>query len=245
MRSLRRIVGKTLRRLGLTRTRPAPAGAGTVAARPAATWTFPEGGGSFDQRVEVFRSLLGLFPPGRLVDLACGTGIFSIAAQEMGWDVTAIDARTERMPMTPGIMWLQQDIREADVAGYDVITLLGLLYHLELSDQLDLLRRCSSSVTILDTHHSLRPTHREGGYMGHTFRELPPDREAQLAATPTAAWATRRRSGPRSPSCADARGLRLWERCSRWSRRTWRTARCILLASRRQPRGAEVAPAGT
>jgi hypothetical protein len=188
MRPLRRSAGSIARRLGLRRPRPAPAPAPAGDPRPSITWTFPAGGGSFDQRVEVFRSLLGLFPPGRLLDLACGTGIFAIAAHDMGWDVTASDARTERMPMTPGIAWVQQDVRDVDVSGYDVVTVLGILYHLELPDQLDLLRRCSRTITILDTHHSLRPTHFEGGYAGHTFRELPEGREEELAATPTAAW---------------------------------------------------------
>jgi hypothetical protein len=151
-------------------------------------WVHPVDGGAFDHRVQVFRELLSLFPPGRLVDLACGTGVFSIAASEMGWDVTAVDARTERMPMTPGISWVQQDVRTVEVQGYDVVALLGLLYHLELPDQLDLLRRCSGKVTILDTHHSLRPTHLDQGYAGHTFHELPVGREEDLASTPTAAW---------------------------------------------------------
>ena len=44
---------------------------------------------------------------------------------------------------------------------------MGLLYHMELADQLDLLRRCSGTVTILDTHHSNAPTHLEAGYRPH------------------------------------------------------------------------------
>lgn len=90
--------------------------------------------------------------------------------------------------MTPGIDWVRHDVRSYDVSGFDVIALMGLLYHLELPDQLDLLRRCSSTVTILDTHHSNRPTTIEGGYAGHIFHELPEDKAHQLAATPTAAW---------------------------------------------------------
>lgn len=178
--TLRRTARRVARRLGRQPRKQV--------ARPQIRWRFPEGGGSFDQRVELFRSLLALLPPGRLLDLACGTGIFAIAAHDMGWDVTATDARTGRMPMTPGIRWVQQDVRDTDVAGYDVITILGLLYHLELPDQLDLLRRCSQSVTILDTHHSRKPTHVEGGYAGHTQPELAVGRETELADTPTAAW---------------------------------------------------------
>ena len=123
-----------------------------------------------------------------MIDLACGNGVFSIAAQDMGWNVTAVDARTVRMPMTPGIEWVQQDVRETEVVGYDVVLLMGLLYHMELDDQLDLLRRCSGTVTILDTHHSTAPTHLEGGYAGHTFTELRPDHPTSLEDAPRAAW---------------------------------------------------------
>jgi hypothetical protein len=168
-------------------------------ARPPIAWTHPPNGGSFEQRGQVVRQLLSIVPPGRLVDLACGSGIYSIVAQEMGWQVTAVDARTVRMPMTPGITWVEQDIRETDVTGYDVILLLGLLYHLELPDQLDLLRRCSGAVTILDTHHSNRPTHVEGGYAGHTFGELPEGHDTDLAGTPTAAWGNATSFWPTQP----------------------------------------------
>lgn len=190
MTALRRSAGKVARRLGFRSSQPvaAPAAKAPVPPAPPIAWTHPEGGASFENREAVMRELLALFPPGRLVDLACGTGIYAIAAHEMGWQVTAVDVRTVRMPMTPGITWVEQDIRETDVSGYDVILLMGLLYHLELADQLDLLRRCSGAVTILDTHHSNRPTHVEGGYAGHTFHELPESREAELATTPTAAW---------------------------------------------------------
>ena len=58
----------------------------------------------------------------------------------------------------------------------------------ELDDQIDLLRRCSGTVTILDTHHSTAPTHEEGGYAGHTFREIPEDHPTSLEDSPRAAW---------------------------------------------------------
>jgi hypothetical protein len=181
---IRAFARKAARRLG---PRPAPV-AKKAPARPPIEWTYPSGRGSFEGREAILRGLLVLFPPGRLLDLACGNGMYSIAAQQMGWDVTGVDARTVRMPMTPGITWIEQDVRETDVSGYDVILLMGLLYHLELGDQLTLLRRCSSTVTILDTHHSTSPTHLEDGYAGHTFRELPADHPTELAEAPTAAW---------------------------------------------------------
>jgi hypothetical protein len=157
-------------------------------ARPKIEWRYDTERGGFEGREAILRELLSLFTPGRLLDLACGDGTFSIAAKDMGWEVTGVDARTVRMPMTPGIEWVQQDVRETEIVGYDVVLLMGLLYHMELDDQLDLLRRCSGTVTILDTHHSTAPTHVEGGYAGHTFNELPPDHPTSLEDAPRAAW---------------------------------------------------------
>jgi len=119
----------------------------------------------------IFRDLLSALPPGRLLDLATGHGGFALIGQELGWEVTAVDARTERMPMTPGIEWIQADVRQFPTDGYDVITILGLLYHLELEAQADLLRRCSSTLTVIDTHVSMRPTTLMEGYLGHFFEE--------------------------------------------------------------------------
>jgi SAM-dependent methyltransferase len=143
-----------------------------------------------EDRLTVFRNLLALLPIGRMLDLACGHGKFSLIARDLGWEVTAVDVRTERMPMTPRIDWVQSDVRtfEVDKDRYDCICILGLLYHLELGDQLDLLARCAGVPTIIDTHVALRPDHEEQGYEGTLFREVPGASAEQHAATPTASW---------------------------------------------------------
>ena len=140
-----------------------------------------------ERRLATFRQVLGALPPGRLLDLGAGHGAFSQIGQELGWDVTAVDARTERMPMTEGIRWLQADVRTVDVTGYDCIAILGLLYHLELADQLALLRRCAGTPTILDTHHALHPVVTIDGWQGRIFVEAPVT-PAELAHIPTASW---------------------------------------------------------
>lgn len=124
-----------------------------------------------DVRLEIFQSVLRTLSPGKLLDLGCGHGKFSMLARDLGWDVTGVDARTERMPQASGIEWVQQDVRTFQVDGYDCIAVLGLLYHLEVDDQIDLLRRCSGTTTLIDTHVSLRATHKERGYDGHSFYE--------------------------------------------------------------------------
>lgn len=101
--------------------------------------------------------------------------------------MTAVDARTERMPMTEGIRWIQSDVRTVDVADYDCIAILGLLYHLELKDQLDLLRRCAGTPTILDTHHALHSAITIDGWQGRIFVEADVTPQ-ELAEIPTASW---------------------------------------------------------
>lgn len=131
-------------------------------------------------RLDIFRSILEPMKPGRLLDLGTGHGKFARIAHELGWEVTAVDARTERMPMTAGIEWVQSDVRSFEVRDFEVICLLGIFYHLELGDQLDLLRRCAGSTTILDTHFATRAEVEEKGYQGRYFEEN--------VDAPTASW---------------------------------------------------------
>lgn len=130
------------------------------------------------RRHEVFGQLLGLFQPGRCVDLGTGHGSFARQAATLGWQVTAVDARTERFPSDPQVVWVRADIRETDLSPYDVVLCLGLFYHLTLDDQLDLLQRASGRPMILDTHldhgnhsHALSEQVSTRGFEGRYYRE--------------------------------------------------------------------------
>lgn len=139
-------------------------------------------------RVEIVEDILRSLPRGRMLDMATGHGKFALAAHRLGYEVTAMDARTDRMPMTAGIDWVQGDVRDFPMAGYDVVTILGLLYHLDLPDQIELLRRCPNAVVVVDTHISLEPDSLEAGYLGHYYEE-----RGGLASSwgnPTAFWPT-------------------------------------------------------
>lgn len=140
------------------------------------------------ERVEIFKALLKPLRQGRLLDLATGHGTFALAAHEMGWDITAVDVRTNRMPSVPGIKWVEADVRDLDPSGYDCVANLGLLYHLELSAQLDLLKRCAGTAMILDTHVSLTPEVMEEGYEGSYFDELAGRTENEWRNSGTASW---------------------------------------------------------
>lgn len=143
--------------------------------------------GRHGDRIAIFEGLLSQLPPGRLLDLGTGHGAFALTASELGWAVTAVDARTERMPVAPGVEWVEADIRSFPVEGYDVIAILGLLYHLELKDQVAILESCSHSLTLIDTHVSLRPTTFANGYFGHYFEEKLEDARASWG-NPTSFW---------------------------------------------------------
>jgi len=137
------------------------------------------------RRVAQFAELLGRFPPGRLVDLGAGHGIFARVAADLGWQVTAIDARDERFPDDPRITWVTGDVRDFSSAGdFDVISCLGLWYHLTLEDQRSLAARCAPRPIILDTHVAMRdladhPAHRRrvskmlqrDGFTGRLYHE--------------------------------------------------------------------------
>jgi hypothetical protein len=112
-----------------------------------------EGGG----RTRAFREILRKLDPlaGRtLVDLGCGPCLFAKVARDEGFLVTAVDSRTERIPLPEeldDIFFVQSDVRYFDVRDYDVVAILGLLYHLDLDDQMRLLKKANGSTVIVDT----------------------------------------------------------------------------------------------
>jgi hypothetical protein len=128
--------------------------------------------------MQLFDGLVKAFPPGRLVDLGAGHGAFSQRAADAGWDVTAVDARSTRFVEDDRITWVQQDVREFDLGGFDLILCLGLFYHLTLDDQISLLDRAAGTPMIIDTHvatakptHELSPPVTLQGYRGRFYAE--------------------------------------------------------------------------
>jgi SAM-dependent methyltransferase len=149
----------------------------------------------------IFRALLALLKPGKMLDLGAGKGNFSLSAAELGWAVTAVDARTVRWPDADGeldsaraalirtIRWVQADVREFPIeeGEYDLVCVLGLLHHLEVSDQVSLLKRCSTMPTLLDTRIAKSLVDVEGSYEGMLIREHGETRE-ERDAVPQASW---------------------------------------------------------
>lgn len=129
----------------------------------------------------------------RILDLGCGEGVYAIEAALRGARVVAIDARTERMADgiaiaerhgLDAIDFRQEDVRRVTAAThgrFDVVWLLGLLYHLEAPDALALLRRARAmaQTLVVDTLVAADARDHVDGYDGERVREHadddPPD----------------------------------------------------------------------
>jgi SAM-dependent methyltransferase len=110
------------------------------------------------------------FPKLRILDLGCGEGVYAIEAGLRGADVIALDARTQRMDkgaacaMRHGlrnVRFVQEDVRRVkrEVFGsFDVVYLLGMLYHLDAPDLFPVLENIyslCSGMLVIDTLVSL------------------------------------------------------------------------------------------
>ncbi len=95
-------------------------------------------------RQALFSQLLSLLLTGRLIDLGTGHGTFAVLAADLGWEVTAVDARTERWPDDRRVTWVQGDIRAQKFEEFDVVACLA----------------CSTTFTVRsrENKHSFWPT---------------------------------------------------------------------------------------
>lgn len=128
-------------------------------------------------RVDCFTRIMSAYPGKKtLLDIAAGHCLFSIAAAGLGMKVTAVDARRDRVPgsiESMGIEFIQTDVNspEFEVDSFDVVLLLGILYHLTLEQQIRLVRKCSHTLTILDTRCTGTPKVKVDGYEGILYIE--------------------------------------------------------------------------
>lgn len=153
------------------------------------------------KRNQIFNSLVSPLKPGKMLDLGTGSGVFSLMAADLGWKVTAVDARTVRMPdvdsekeskkaeLIRSVEWIEADVRDFhfEHGEYDLICFLGLIHHLGVKDQLEILRRCSETLTILSARVAPEVVVTEGPYEGSYYYEKGETRE-ERDAIPSAAW---------------------------------------------------------
>lgn len=121
----------------------------------------------------------------RVLDLASRTGVFSEGLAAIDCDVVGIEGRQSNIDAVPeprGAEYVCDDVRAigsyVEDDEFDVSLCLGLLYHLTLTDAIDVLHELwltTSRFVILDTHVSLAPTTEETvdgrTYRGHWYSE--------------------------------------------------------------------------
>jgi len=141
-------------------------------------------------RLKTYRHLLATQLSGttgqKLLDLGSGPGHFARIASRQGFAVTAVDAREpwtltgERASAPPReYEFARADLREFDrFQDFDVVALIGVLYHLTFDDQMTLLARCAGKTVIIDTElfdaaslpsdrrHRFTPRTTPEGYVG-------------------------------------------------------------------------------
>jgi 2-polyprenyl-3-methyl-5-hydroxy-6-metoxy-1,4-benzoquinol methylase len=75
-------------------------------------------------------------PPGRLLDVGCGAGLFVCAAQKAGWEATGVDASAwavaRGLERCPGVRFRAGLLSEVDfpAGSFEVVTLWNVLEHL-------------------------------------------------------------------------------------------------------------------
>ena len=126
----------------------------------------------------------------RILDLGCGDGVYAIEGGLRGAEVVALDARAQRMDQGAAcaqrhglstVRFVQEDVRRvtrATFGSFDVVYLLGLLYHLNAPDVFSVLENIHDLCTgllLVDTLISLQTeTHVEWWgqkYQGQQSRE--------------------------------------------------------------------------
>lgn len=126
----------------------------------------------------------------RILDAGCGEGVYAIEAALRGAHVVALDVRTERMSRgaacaeehgLSNLGFRQEDIRAVrgeSHGEFDVVYLLGILYHLDTPDVFHVLENLHAlcrRFMIVDTFISLsaedEAEHRGRRYVGRRVRE--------------------------------------------------------------------------
>ncbi len=88
-----------------------------------------------------------------VLDMGTGHGKFAIHMRNKGFKVTAVDGRSTRIPFNEkNIRWVVMDIMDFSLIGYDTVLFCGLLYHLTLKQQLEILKQIDCKTLIINTH---------------------------------------------------------------------------------------------
>lgn len=126
----------------------------------------------------------------KVIDLACGEGVYAIEFALQGATVTAVDGRDARLNdgvkikndlKLDSLDFIVGDVRTINEfvdTTFDTVLFLGIQYHLDVPDVFNVLSglyELCDGILIIDTHVSLDPdscvVHDGHRYDGHFFRE--------------------------------------------------------------------------
>jgi 2-polyprenyl-3-methyl-5-hydroxy-6-metoxy-1,4-benzoquinol methylase len=126
----------------------------------------------------------------RVLDVACGEGVYAIETALRGAQLHAFDARTERMDNgkqcaerlgLTNLRFEKNDVRHVSLKShgeYDIIYFLGILYHLDVPDSFHILENLYTmcrQFMVIDSHISLSPEdevhYKDRKYKGVWHRE--------------------------------------------------------------------------
>ena len=117
-------------------------------------------------RVAGIRQLARAFYPCKVVDLGAGSGYIATRLKRDGADVVAVDWTSERVTGEAKPFFVQCDATGYKVNEFDLVVCAGLLYHLDIDQQLRMAKNWKGKPVILDTHFSRAPDVRIGEYAG-------------------------------------------------------------------------------
>lgn len=122
-------------------------------------------------RISITTKILSLFNKKlSVLDVATGHGKFAITARDLGFNVTAVDVRNDRVPInTPGINWEICNILDFNTDPYELILCFGILYH--FNNPQKLIDKLKHSPTIYDTHYALEEEVEHLGMKGKFYKE--------------------------------------------------------------------------
>ena len=62
-----------------------------------------------------------------------------------------VDDQERNVVQGSAIEFIHNDVRKVDMEPFDVVIIFGLLYHFQIEDQIEILRRCKGKIVMIDT----------------------------------------------------------------------------------------------
>ena len=129
----------------------------------------------------IFLELLADLPPGRALDLACGSGRYAHWLAERGWDVVAIDWSDEALAQVR-VPKLKLDLEREPLpfadASFDLVLIIRFLWRPLFDEAERVLKPGGVLVTVVNTtgRFAIAPEELERRFAGWPRVMAPPDR---------------------------------------------------------------------